>query len=166
MLPEEAPRDWSLWWRFVLATNLGWFPGIGLGVLLARMTGLERELAGAVLAAGVAALFVGLAQGRVLARLEVPPVPWLVATLGGWPVGVGLAELLLPQFPEPQRTAMVAFVAGGVVGIPQGLVLLRAGLEARTWAAVSAVGWGILFPGMLTGLWLARLVDAEWRRTH
>lgn len=31
--PEDG---WPFWWRWVLATNLGWFPGIYLGVKLAE----------------------------------------------------------------------------------------------------------------------------------
>jgi hypothetical protein len=37
MSDSEARSAWSFWWRWVVATNLGWFPGLLLGLQTASL---------------------------------------------------------------------------------------------------------------------------------
>ena len=51
--------------------------------------------------------------------------------------------------------ALVALIAGAVTGLFQALPLARAIARFAWWPLVSAIGWGLLFPGAIPGLFLA-----------
>ena len=61
-------RGWAFWWRWVLATNLGWFPGIALGTWLAQPIAEGTPHLAAVATASVTAL----TTTAVAARTRVP----------------------------------------------------------------------------------------------
>jgi len=108
----------------------------------------------------------GLAQGLVLRRHGFDAAWWIVATSLGWAVGILIAGSLIFSLDNSIQSNDVfrwivpaAFIAGGVVGIPQWVVLRRALPSVGWWwILVSAFGWGIQFPGMVPGVVLTRLL--------
>lgn len=158
----DPSAGWAFWWRWVLATNLGWFPGIALGLYLAEQVPESYPISRAVLAAAVAACLFGAAQALVLRTLLRKPVLWWLFTLLGWSVGIGLARLLIDAssvaLSPLADTIGVAAIAGGVVGAPQALLLKRHCRGWAWWILISSLGWAILFPGALSGVGLVRLV--------
>ena len=156
---------WSFWWRWVVATNLGWFTGISIGLAVASLLPASAVLGRACTAAAVAATLFGGTQAFVL-RAFLPTVrTWWLLTVIGWTVGVGIARLALASATASLHpmldAAAVGFIAGAVAGLPQAWALSRATRWWPWWPLVSAVGWGILFPGALPGLVLARLALPE-----
>ncbi len=162
MLQPRPETGWPFWWRWVLATNLGWFPGIFLGLKAAELV-TGSVLARACVAAVIAGSLFGAAQAFVLRGVLARPTAWWWSTVGGWTAGVALARWILDSVPialtpVPDAVA-VAFIAGGVVGVPQAWILSRHSRRWAWWPAISAVGWGVLFPGAVPGLgliWLRR----------
>ena len=163
-MPHSPEAGWPFWWRWVLATNVGWFSGILAGLSIAAALPEARALERAVVSAVVAGLFVGAAQAYVL-RASIPDARnWVLATAIGWPVGVGFTRAIHPEAAAELGAlhtildaAVVAFGAGAVVGIAQACVLRSRLPRWGYWPLVSAVGWGILFPGALPGLALVWL---------
>jgi hypothetical protein len=158
----ERNSGWSFWWQWVLATNLGWFPGIALGLWAASLLPESATVARACVAAAVAAALFGGTQAFVLSGFLPRVRGWWFSTFIGWTVGVGLAELALVwvplSLPPLAESAVVAFIAGAVVGLPQAWALMTETTRWPWWPVVSAVGWGALFPGAIPGIVLARLV--------
>ncbi len=90
------PRSgWAFWWRWVLATNVGWFPGIVLGTWLAQPLAESTPTLAAVAAGAVAGLCFGATQAFALRATLPTPLAWWLATALGWPLGIGAARLLL-----------------------------------------------------------------------
>lgn len=161
------PRDgWAFWWRWVLATNLGWFTGILAGTSLAAPLEATHPLVAALVASAVAAACFGAAQAFALRDALPVPRAWWLATWAGWPAGVLVAELVLDalalQLAGVGRAIGVAAVAGGVTGAAQAAVLARVTGRWRHWPWVSALSWGVLFPGALSGVFLV----LWWRPGH
>lgn len=161
---EARARDgWAFWWRFVLATNASWFPGIALGLAATDRLGLGDTAPGALLAAAVAGLAFGGGQAWSLRATLGAMRGWWLACALGWPAGVALAETLRPLVGLPRAgivdTIATATIAGAVLGGAQALVLRGRLRGAALWPLISAAGWGVLFPGALPGLalvWLDR----------
>jgi len=160
MPPPES--GWPFWWRWVLATNLGWFPGILLGLRLATLVADAPVLAGVIAAVPSAVLF-GAAQAYALRGALPKPAQWFWATLAGWPLGVAIARIVAQAFslelsPIPDAF-FVAGVAGAAVGATQSLTLRAVYRRWPWWIAISGFGWLALFPGAIPGaglVWLAR----------
>ena len=61
-------------------------------------------------------------------------------------------------------TLLIGFFAGGIVGVPQRQVLHRLRpFLSDWWVPISSLAWGILFPGVVSGFFLARRLPAEDR---
>lgn len=150
---------WAFWWRWVVATNLGWFPGILIGTRAGAALFPEHALAQATFTAASAALCFGAAQAFALRSALARPSAWLLASVLGWTLGVLLARLLLNTMGaelSPLRDVVaVAFIAGTCIGVAQAPLLAEAVPRWRAWPIVSAIGWGVLFPGAVPGLFLA-----------
>ncbi len=55
-------------------------------------------------------------------------------------------------------------LAGALVGVPQQVVLARFDARlARGWVVISAVAWGVFFPGAVSGLFLAYRLHRQVR---
>ena len=167
-VPTDAPppgpeSGWPFWWRWVVATNLGWFPGILLGRKLAGLLPESAPLLQAGVAALVAGSLFGATQAFVLRGFVSHATAWWGSTVAGWSAGVILARIILDSVPLALAplldTVGVAFIAGGVVGVPQAWVLSGHTRRWAWWPIISAAGWGVLFPGAVPGLgliWLGR----------
>lgn len=152
-------------------TNVGFFLGLWLGGVVASFFEPSiNQLTNKIIQNSLGALIIGgltgLAQGPVLKRHGFSAVWWTLATSLGWAAGIFLAGYLIFSLDSNIQTndffrwiVPAAFIAGAVVGIPQ-WVVLRRGLPTVGWwwILVSALGWGIQFPGMLPGFVLTRLL--------
>lgn len=156
------PREgWPFWWRWVVWTNVGWFAGIGLGSVVT--SGLSSGAA-AVLTAAVSAVFFGATQAWALRGVVMPAWHWALACVLGWTLGVALARWLIDSVwrasLEPLvDVIVVATLAGAVIGVAQAPLLRGVVPRIAAWPWISALGWGVLFPGALPGaalVWLAR----------
>lgn len=151
---------------WVLQTTLAALPLlIVLGTILfvpgsAREgAGGDRTWRGVVLWSGGLGALLGLAQARLLATRWAPPtwsrgwsLAWVVATAGGWSLGVGLVDPLVPipaflaTAPATQaadaQVLLASAALGALVGAAQWLVLRRhlavAGLWIPTYACAVA----------------------------
>ena len=157
---ERERAGWRFWLLWVLATNAGFFPGLALGNWL-RASATE-PLASAIVGGSFGAL-VGVAQWLVLRRHLAPSQHWAGATAIGWCVGASLAALLLIRLAPSVApggftwTLLVGFFAGAVVGVPQHRVLRRfSPALSAWWVPISSLAWGVFFPGVISGLFLAR----------
>ena len=145
---------------WVLATNVGFFPGLALGNQLSASV---AEPVSSAVVGGMFAAMVGVAQWAVLRRHLPSTHHWITATTIGWVLGAGLGALLLIEL-APNVTPggvtwiiVIGFFAGAIVGIPQYAVLRKSDPAlARWWVAISSLAWGIFFPGAVSGLFLAR----------
>ena len=96
----------------------------------------------------------------------------MAATTVGWTVGVVVGQLWVgavaggigPFF----RITVVGAVGGASVGIVQWLVLRAEVARAGWWVVASTVGWGVIFPGMISGaalVWLLRATGSKTRES-
>jgi hypothetical protein len=145
---------------WVLATNAGFFPGLALGNWLSAST---AEPVASAIVGGCFGLLVGVGQWGVLRRHVAPSHHWVTGTALGWAVGAALGAALLTRIDPGMQpgglawTLWIGFFAGAVVGIPQRQILRRFGPELSAWwVPISSLAWGVFFPGMVSGLFLAR----------
>ncbi|MCL4867975.1 MAG: nucleoside hydrolase [Anaerolineae bacterium] len=93
---------------------------------------------------------VGLATGTLqyaFLRRYLPRMGWWVlATTGGWLIGMLL--FLIPDWPNQTNRflnfGLIFFVIGLAIGIAQWLLLRRRLFQAGWWIAANVVGWGLL----------------------
>jgi len=78
---EQASAGWRFWLFWVIMTNIGFIPGVGLGSLLGGF--FSDKLLQATVSAIVIGLLSGLAQGLVLRRHQISGLGWTVATTAG-----------------------------------------------------------------------------------
>ena len=156
---EAKHAGWRFWILWVLATNVGFFPGQALGE---RLSASMADPAASAVQAGCLALGVGVTQWVVLRRHVTGVHHWITATVVGWAIGAGLGAWLLLRFApgvEPRGLPWILAIgvfAGALVGLPQQYVLARFDARlARGWVAISALAWGVFFPGAVSGLFLA-----------
>ncbi|KAJ1491422.1 hypothetical protein T484DRAFT_1933157 [Baffinella frigidus] len=163
-------QGWSWWWRYVLMTNIGWFPGILTGMFVGRFilphetSYLVRE---AVQALICSASF-GIAQAGELREFLGGRSGWVLATMLGWTTGVVFARWLLTAhgiaLPLSQDASLVAGIAGTFLGAAQAVPLSRKVEKWWLWVAMSAVGWATLFPGALAGIGMIYLARNSARK--
>lgn len=157
---ESEQAGWRFWVLWVLATNLAFFPGLAAGQLLTQHT--PEPFASGLVGLSFAAP-VGVAQWWVLERHIENAGSWALASAAGWGLAgfIGAAALLAiaPGITPGGLVWVLAIgtLGGAMVGLGQ-LPLMRRAYPAIApwWILVSAVAWGIFFPGALTGLFLIR----------
>lgn len=161
---ERERAGWRFFALWVLATNLGFFPGLALGNLLSASA--AEPYRSAIVGASFGTL-VGMGQWWVLRRHVARCQHWVVATGAGWCIGGGLGALLLGRFAPGVAeggvawTLYIGFFAGAIVGVPQRQVLHRSRpWLSRWWVPISSLAWGVFFPGVVSGLFLARRLPA------
>jgi len=176
---ERTKVGWRFWLLWVLATNVGFFGGLWLGSRLVSMVGPDPattagKVADATIGAAMIGLLTGATQAATLARHGIKWVGWTVATAVGWTVGIATAGLILftinPDLVDSQFVGWIvpsALIAGAVVGVAQAAVLRRGSIEmAWKWVPIGIFGWGIQFPGMLPGVFLARWLTPPPPTSH
>jgi hypothetical protein len=169
---------WLLWVvmstvGFVIAGVIGHFPfGFSVGDD-ANLT-VENAVVGFVFGA-VTGTIIGALQFVVLRSLLQRLVSRRFAFRAGWwvlatAVGVGVTHAIGDAAPSPVTYAMLAVLAGAVVGILQWVVLRRLVKRAGWWVIASIVGW---FVGLIVGMFLANSAGLttstgleDWRTQH
>ena len=141
-------------------TNIGFFGGLSRGSVLTAS--VEGKLCQATLTALVIGAGTGSAQSLVLNRNGIPGLQWILATTIGWATGILIAGTIIfglePSILRDDFFRWIlpsALIAGGVVGVPQSLVLgQRFPSRHLRWIVISTVGWAIMFPGLFPGYFL------------
>lgn len=159
---ERREKGWHFWFLWVLATNIGFFPGLALGNYLMNL--VMWGISEAALGAAVFILFTSLAHFVVLRRHLPDKAEWVLSSTLGWTLGIALMAPLLQALTPwlepgtPNHTMTLGFLAGPVLGGVQLPMLKRHFPQVSWWwLLVSAVGWGGYFPGMVTGFVLVFL---------
>jgi hypothetical protein len=168
---EKQRAGWRFWLFWVIMTNIGFFLGLWVGGIFASLVEpsiglLGDKLVQNTLSGLVIGGLTGLAQGLVLSRHGIKLHWWVLATSLGWALGIFIAGYIIFSLDSSIQTndfwrwiVPAAFIAGAIVGIPQWWVLRRHLPVIRWWwTLVSALGWGIQFPGMVPGLVLTRFL--------
>ncbi|MBW1886655.1 MAG: hypothetical protein JRJ58_24250 [Deltaproteobacteria bacterium] len=157
---EKQRAGWRFCAFWVLATNVGFFPGLALGN---RLSAAAAEPFASAIVGGSFGALVGVVQWGVLRRHIAQSHLWATGTAIGWSAGAGLGALILSWVApnEPPGgwvwVLFIGFFAGAVVGIPQRRVLREFDHAlSRWWVPISSLAWGVFFPGVISGLVLAR----------
>ena len=164
---ERARAGWRFWLLWVVATNLGFFPGLRFGQWVAEQLTLSM---GTLLDSAVRATTTGLIyivlvsvlQALVLARHSRARRGWLLASVPGFTVGIFLGVLLLDS-PLPglglwPHGLLLGGIAGLVAGLPLWLALRPQLPVGWWWVPLNGLAWLVFFPGMVTGVALALLL--------
>jgi hypothetical protein len=161
---EQVNGGWRFWALWVVATNLGFFPGLLLGNQIGGA--FEEPIRGAILACCFGFLS-GATQWLVLRRHVAQSFEWVIATGVGWTVGAGVAEFVFLFLPPSLQhkgivwVLVVGFFAGAIVGVLHTRLVRRIDPAlARWWIPISALAWGLFFPGAVSGVFLARRMRA------
>lgn len=158
---ERALAGWRFVVLWVAATNLGFFPGLRIGELLADHwlpdptslidAALHDSLITLVYIALVSAL-----QALVLARHSPAWRGWVMVSIPGFTIGIFVGVLILDGLASPlgfwPRTILLGGIAGAVAGVPLWLVLRRHLTVGLWWVPLNALAWLVFFPGFVTGL--------------
>ncbi|MDX1413247.1 MAG: hypothetical protein R3293_03600 [Candidatus Promineifilaceae bacterium] len=164
---EKTRAGWRFWIVWVVLTYIGFFVGLTVSELLSSRLGYR--LLSATISAVIIGFFTGLTQSVALSRHKISRLGWIAATTIGWTAGIMMAGLIIFNiFPYVLVNNLFywilpsAFVAGFVVGIAQMFILwpLWRG-KSIWWIPISTVGWGIQFPGIFPGLFLARWLKSN-----
>jgi hypothetical protein len=162
----------ALWLRWVGANSVGESLGLGFTALVALavadagQTGRFLPLVAAAIALAAAGAVEGVAVGYAQWRVLRGPLKalrarsWTVATVIGalvaWPLGMvpstlagGLGDGGAPPFSDALQyllAAVMGFVLGPVLGIPQWRVLRRFVPHAGRWVLANAAAWAAGMP--------------------
>ncbi len=157
--------DWKLWFQWILANAVGETVGLGgtllIGVLLLlnaqKTVGVVPAAALAVLAGTfIEGIVVGTAQWLVLRRplKSIRWRVWVLATAIGafvaWTLGMipstgsdigGATSAQMSDLMVYALAAVMGFVLGSILGVPQWLVLRRHLPKAGWWVLANALAW-------------------------
>jgi hypothetical protein len=133
-LQKTAALDWAVWFKWIIATTLGWL--------------LSAALFPAIpfIAAG---LTLGILQWLVLVGHIHRPWRWIIASAAGWIVGGTLATLAAPGDPG----LLLGLLAGLAAGVAEWLILRQELMWAGWWIPISALAWATglgMFPGLFS----------------
>jgi hypothetical protein len=160
-----------LWKKWIFKYSLGELIGIGVAAAIARFLFLSypqsEKISGTVLnviilmIAGISeGLIIGYIQWRSLSKLvsDFPPLLWMFittfATLAGWlfvlPPGIMLIAFLakislISTNNSILYTLLIGVIFGGMIGIPQFLIMRKYFENAIIWVLSNAVGWMMSF---------------------
>lgn len=173
---EQRTAGWRFLLLWIVATNLGFWPGVYIGTWVSRLIPLGMPvLFDLVLRGAVSGLFIGGAVGfmqSLILRRHIPEHgAWILATAVGWTCGVflgGLTALVIYPDLEPFSTpylALVGLIAGGIVGALQWPVLQdHIPWVGWWWLLISAISWAISVPGAISGLVLVLILRRRYRQ--
>jgi hypothetical protein len=173
----HQPNGWMLWERWVLATSVGEFIGLGLVAAgSAIINTIETiNIHGVLLTIGILeGASLGFTQWLVLRRYIKHSGWWVLATTVGaliaWLVGLFVSLILLVEFADGAANvvarntallngvALLGAVVGAVLGVSQWLVLAAHIRKAIWWILANALAWSI---GLIVAFVGAGMVEPD-----
>jgi hypothetical protein len=132
--------DWTLFFKWIMATTIGWVVGRFLFPNLAFI---------------IVGIALGILQGFVLQKYLIKIWSWVIATSLGWVLGALI--ILFGGFDGMDIIA--GLVIGVTTGTAQWVVLRRKLLWSGWWVVISIVAWttgmallpGIFMTGVMAG---------------
>jgi hypothetical protein len=159
---EQKQVGWSFWFWWVGCTMIGGLAGnyiadkSGLG-FLSQST--NAGILFSMLASGVFALAVSIAQWFLLRRLFSRAGWWLVAGTSGRAFGMLIGSITLVIISEQFKlqagvwsTAIYLALRGAILGLSQYLILKQWRIKAGWWVLGNAIGW--MLGSTLLGLFI------------
>ena len=140
--PAHHPERRSLrpWWPWLL-TALAFPPA---GYLAHGVVGRVEDLPSAALAGIVTGVVLGIGQWLLLRRRDVS-ARWILATAGGFGVGLAVGAALVSYRTDRPSLALMGAVTGLAVGLLQATALRATARQSIAWGAATAglfaVGW-------------------------
>lgn len=132
------PKFWLRW----LPTFIGFIAGGALGSAVA---GRLDSVAAALIGGAVAGAVIGAAQYLALRPFLPGSILWIPATAVGQAIGLAIAGPLVKYGTTISDLLIMGLITGAVIGIAQGIVLMRAGINPTLWLgslpALWAMGW-------------------------
>lgn len=157
LITEREQAGWRFLLLWIIASNVGFFIGIGLEMLLFGRVNLY-----------FAVPLAGVGQAYVINRHISIYLPWAVGSAIFWLIGIaiGIQIFKLMMTPDTLITQIIFLIAvsliGGLfAGIPQWLFMrdwLPVGIG---WFPVSAIGHALLISGLVTGIILMNLITRD-----
>lgn len=151
---EQAGWRFLLFW--VLMTNLGFFLGLAVEILILKQAVLY-----------LAVPLAGLGQAYVVNRHISIYLPWAVGTAIFWIIGALIGSQIINAIMPGVGTfsiirfVFIAAVAGALAGIPQ-WIFARDWLPIGVWwILLSALAWAVQFPGFVTGIVLMYYITKD-----
>lgn len=160
MIANHEKPSWPFYGRWILLTSLCLPVAYFLDLILLRIITLfvgdfiyvdgvqhiTEDYLGVYTFIPIAGLLIGLSQYGLLRRFLPHMGWWVVATIGGWLLGVFL--ILIPgwlSWTSPLFSLDLVFIVMGLsIGVGQWLLLRRCLLHAGWWIGANVVGWGLL----------------------
>lgn len=154
---EREQAGWRFLLLWILASNVGFFIGIGLEMLLFGRVTLY-----------FAVPFAGIGQAYVVNRHISIYLPWAVGSAIFWLIGVAIGTQILNLMMTPDTLitqivflAVVSLIGGLLAGIPQWLFMRDWLPIGIWWFLVSAIGHGLLISGLVTGFILMMFITRD-----
>ncbi|HXL35698.1 MAG TPA: hypothetical protein VN954_00695 [Ktedonobacteraceae bacterium] len=169
MKDTRAGWDWNVWFQWILANAVGETVGLGGTLVIGGLLLLKAQATMGVVPAAVLAVLagtfiegtvVGTAQWLVLHRpiKDIRWCVWVLATAIGafvaWTLGMipstfmfagadsgGTASTQMSDLVIYTLAAVMGFVLGPILGVPQWLVLRRYLPKAGWWVLANALAW-------------------------
>ncbi|WP_071190300.1 hypothetical protein [Trichormus sp. NMC-1] len=131
---------WKFWWRWVLATTIGFFIGFFLG-LFSSLLAINSSLSGisGFWGGALGGLCVGIAQKLVL-RKKVS-AKWILATTFGFSMGCGIGGLILVITSNAIMSPILG-IASGIISLSfaQALVMKWPREKTLNWLIATTIG--------------------------
>lgn len=131
-LQKTAPFDWAVWFKWIIATTLGWILAVAI------FSGIPYIAAGFTL---------GILQWLVLQHRIRQAWRWILASAIGWAIGGSIGYFIAPLDPG----ILTGLVIGAAAGIAQWLILRQENFWAGWWIPISLIAWTTGL-GMVPGL--------------
>ena len=159
MNAKNSAMGGRFWVHWLFLTAAGYSIGYLVGFILGHFL-LGNLMIGIGIGAGV-----GFMQSLAVRHLAVRPGPWVLTTVGGLSVAVGLYAAASAisgypfdlSWPSGVLGWAIALAAGGtLVGIVQQRILRLHGARAACWIAANQAGWclsalGLAIPADMNG---------------
>ncbi len=137
LLDRLPTRGWGFWLAWALV-----FVGFPIGALAGQaLAGPVDSLSRGILAGAATGLVLGGLQWIVLRRRLALPAAWVLATMLGLAVGLGLSVQLFGADNTSGLVQLRALSTGAVLGVAQAWVMRRIGWRAAAWTVVVTIGW-------------------------
>ncbi len=133
---------WGFWFKWILATIIGYILGLLLQVFTDPSTNMSFRLPlvlSQILGWAITGTAVGLLQWDVLRRRIKTIGWWILATAVGWSLGLSLSLFFIYGI----AGGGTGIIVGIIVGVAQWLPIRRYVRGAALWIPVNTIAWTI-----------------------